>query len=289
MTQSEESASKVKQLVEKLFEETTHPIEGKMGIDYEIFREVVTADPETAAEIVYLLSEQPAVLSTVGQIAMAIATVYRAEFGDDSLEQAISRAPWRSKLEGPGVMTLNEQEEPDPLDRLVAADPETTRLFDVRAEDLEHGSIDNLVRALFAEGASVARANKMASLWGRCVITFPLDNDPRHITQIPEARAYIAKLHETMPYFPCYLDFRAEWGMFIVYFGCQAPSEAMVNDRTAINVMHPSVLDKLEESLRAIKALAERLGKNPRPIWRSILSYYPDEVAEEYLNQLVAG
>jgi hypothetical protein len=289
VTQNEESTYKVKQLVEKLLEKTTHPIEGKMGIDYEIFREVVSGDPETAAELVYVLTKQPAVPSTLGQIAMTIAKVYRVEFDDDSLEQAISLAQWSSKIERPRELTRYEQEELDPLDRLVEADPETTRLFDVRPEDLEHGSIDNLVRALLVEGASADRANKMASLWGRCVITFSLDNDPRHITLIPEARAYIAKLHETMPYFPCYLDFRAEWGMFIVYFGCLAQSEAMVNDLTAINVMHPSVLDKLEGSLAAIKSLAERLGKNPRPIWRAILSYYPDEVAEEYLNQLVAG
>jgi hypothetical protein len=287
MSQNEEPAPKIMQLIDKLLEKTTRPREGKMGIEAGVFRQAVMDDPETAAEFVYLLSKQPEVPSAMGQIAMTIALVYKDELGDDSLVQEISHAPWVSKIAEPGFILPDQQPEPDLLERLAQVEPDIPCLIAVGAEDMRRSAIDLFVENLRVETASPDRAKKMANLWGRCVLTFPLDDDPRHITRIPEARSYITSLHQAMPYFPCYLDFRPGFGMFIVYFGCMAEPDAMSDDGTAINVMHQSVLDKLEESLLAIKAAGALLNKNTRPILRAILSCYPDEVAEDYLNQFV--
>jgi hypothetical protein len=253
---------------------------------------IVRDDPESAAAVVSAVSHAPDVPPTIGQMAITIAVVYEIEFGDDSLRYEIDKAPWRGKFGGPILKDDKQsQADLDPLDALCDAAGDVLRVLEIDADALDKVNIDGLVRALSVDHppADPARARRQATLWGQCLLTFTaLDNDPRQVYFIPEARRYMTALHEAMPYLPIYLNFRPEAGAFVLYFGALADAEALNDDGTSINIYHPSILERISESLYAIGNVTRDLGRDPKPIWRTILSVYPMETIDDWMKELEA-
>jgi hypothetical protein len=175
------------------------------------------------------------------------------------------------------------------LDRMMERNPDAPQILEVPLEDLKAGSIESCVKLLFMEGADSEHAQRLALLWGSLVLTFPLDSDPRPVTQIPEARRYLSLLHKAMPYFPCYLDFREPFGMFILYFGCISDPGALSPDGGSLDIMHDSVLVAVMESLLSIKGLADSLARDPVPILRAVVSCYPGSVRDDLIGSLDTG
>lgn len=260
---------------------------GKNEFEVEKLAELVRNDPETAAELVTSISSRTDVPSMIAQIAMTIAFVYELEFGDDSLQWEIKRAPWYGKYAAPELKPDGVVKQPDPLDFLLRGGTQSLRALDVDDDTLNTCNIDALVRALSVSFpvTDLDRARRQSTLWGNCMLVFSaLDNDPRMVWVVPEARRYVAKLHQLMPHFPCYLNFRPEGGMFFVYFGCLSDEESFGDDGRSINLFHDSVLERLTESLIAIGRVANAIGKDPLPIWRTMLSVFPETERNDLLD-----
>jgi hypothetical protein len=100
------------------------------------------------------------------------------------------------------------------------------------------------------------------NILGKCVIIFPVDNDPRPIQRIPEVRRLVADLHKRMRYFPVYLNFDPKLQMQLAYFGCLAEEGATEwkEGQIGINLLHTSVTTKMTETLTAIRDVCIPLG-----------------------------
>ena len=271
--------------LKKLLDSSTRQGEGKMGIQSDVVNKMVREDPESAANIVLAVCRKDDVPSPFAQLAMAIAVAYKVELGDDSLINEVNAAPWVNRISAPTFLPTQPDDSPlEEENPLLKVDSTSLRILEADPGDLQTGSVQNFVHALGLKDKSPALIAKMSELWGMCILVFPLDQDPRGVWEIPEARRFVANLHEAMPYFPAYLQFRQEFGMFMVYFGCLADPEAV--DDGKLNLTHPSVTKRLSESLIAVGFLAAGLGKDVRPIWRTMLSPLPVAMADELIGTL---
>jgi len=260
---------------------------GKNELEMEKLAELVRKDPETAAGLVTSISRASEVPSMIAQVAMAISVVYRLEFGDDSLEWEINKAPWHGKFAQPGLKSDGEPEKADPLDYILRGGMHSLVALEVDDSTLKKCDTDVVVRALSVSFPvkDLARARRQSTLWGNCMLVFTaLDNDPRAVYTVPEARRYVAKLHKLMPHFPCYLNLRPEGGMFFVYFGCLADEESFGDDGLSIDLGHDSIMDKVKESLVAIGRVANAIDKDPLPIWRTMVSVYPETARNDLID-----
>ena len=281
----EQTAGFVKSVLELL----TPDGHGKRELDMHVLAEVVRKDPDSAAAVVSAISRTAEIPSMIAQLAIAIATVYRIEFQDDSLDYEISSAPWYGKFSQPQLKQNGEPDRPDPLHIFLREESKVVKALDVDQHTLATGNIDAIVRALSVSNspADVSRSRRQSQLWGNCLLMFSaLDNDPRAVYVVPEARQFVANLHAAMPYFPCYLNFRPEAGMFVVYFGSQADQEALMDDGISVDILHHSVLQRVKESLVAIRRVAEAIDKDPRPIWRTMLSVYSESTRNDLMKEV---
>jgi hypothetical protein len=266
---------------------------GKLELDMEKLAVAVLADPESAAAVVSAVSRAKDVPAMIGQLAISIAVTYEIELGDDSLTYELNKAPWRGKFAEPLLKDpLPAPVKSDPLDFFFQGQPDGLRVLEINATALQTLNIDGMRSVLEVSHPplDLKRARRQSELWGHCMMAFTaLDEDPRTVYFVPEARAYIAKLHEAMPYLPAYFHFRPEAGMFVLYFGSLANPDALGNDGVSVDVLHPSVLEKLRESLFAIGQLARDLGKSPQPIWRTMLSVYPPGTLDDLVKEIEAS
>lgn len=266
---------------------------GKLELDMEKLSAAVLTDPESAAAVVSAVSRLKEVQPTIGQLAISIAVAYKIELGDNSLMYELNKAPWRGKFAEPLLKDPDPSSaKSDPLDLFFQGQPDALRALEIDADALATLNIEGFFRVLAASHppSDLTRGQRQSQLWGHCMLVFSaLDNDPRAVYFVPQARAYIAKLHKAMPYFPCYFHFRPEAGMFVLYFGSLADPEALSEDGISVDLLHPSVLTKLKESLIAIGQLTRDLGKNPQPIWRTILSIYPVGTLDYLVKEVEAS
>jgi hypothetical protein len=280
-----EDREKATAFINKMLAATRRVGGKKTGINFDVLSEIVRDDPESAAEIVLALCRQEEVDMPFAQMAMTIALAYQTVLGDDSLMNEVENAPWRAKMTLPTVM--NSDDEPTTSSNSKRFDHlfqgSSIRILDVDLTNLQSGSVESFREALAVEGKDKEYVEKLTTLWGMCVLAFPLDDDPRYVWDIPEARRFALNLHEAMPYFPCYLNFRQEAGMFLVYFGCLADPAVFATGQ--LELEHPSLLQRLTESVNAIGKLAARLQRDPRPVWRTMLSVYPQDFSDEMVNR----
>jgi hypothetical protein len=120
-------------------------------------------------------------------------------------------------------------------------------------------------------------------LLGHCIITFPVDEDPRPIWSIPEVRNFVADLHQKLPYFPMYLNLDSRLGQHLTYFGCLADPSALQTQGplTQFDVANPSVIERVRESAQAIRAVCQKNGIPYKSILESLLAIYPFEQRHE--------
>src|SRR5262249_16065338 len=129
-------------------------------------------------------------------------------------------------------------------------------------------------------GTSDARL-LVKELWGCCFLNFDLNDDPRPVPLIPEAQAYVRRLHATCPFFPALLSPVPHLAAYFVYFGCRADPNARRAEEAALslNPLHPSVVALVSESLAAVERAAPLVGEDPQLAFDRILSLYSREDA----------
>ena len=98
-----------------------------------------------------------------------------------------------------------------------------------------------------------------------------------------EVRRFIAVAHRSNPAFPAYLVMEPAFGMFHLWFGSLADPAALGDQGRSLNLTHPSVVNKLMQSISAIHAMMWELGFQSRPVLQALLTLYPRDFAERVL------
>jgi len=105
----------------------------------------------------------------------------------------------------------------------------------------------------------------------RCALTFQID-DPAPIWEHAGARRFTRDLADAQPAFPIYLVPDPEAGMFVVWFGSLADSEAWQGRQ--LDVHHPSVVPEVIAAVGAMESSARSLGISARPAIQRVLTPY---------------
>ena len=278
---SEEASKSMEQqaaaFIERLEAQMKPYSTGKVGIDLDALQMIVREEPELT--IVAARSYLGIGKENRGyyQLAVALGAAYKIAFNDDSLALLVQQ---RLEEEGatdalPTFAEVTTPSLPEP--------PKGVHIV-VDADSLRDGDIYALVRAFSVNRTEREQFPRLRSFRGRCIISFPLDDDPRPVWKIPEVRHFISRLFEAMPYFPYYLAPAPELGMFRVFFGSLADLEAVTDE--GLNLVHSSVLTKLAQSLSAIIELSEQLGEDSVQVGREVLSGLPEEFVSWFLASL---
>lgn len=209
------------------------------------------------------------------QIALALATAYQLEFDDDSLYLSIE-----DDLKKAGFRDLQLRLK-NPLPA-----PQTPKIvhLSVDAKSLAAADIYSVTRILAVDRQKSAGFIP-STLRGRIMLTFPLGNDPRPVCRIPEARLFMKKLFEVMPYLPYYLHPGPELGMGFMLFACLAPEDAF-GPGDQLDLTHPTVVQHVLRSLNAVADIADRLHDSPEAAQEQVLSLLPEHYVQWIANQL---
>lgn len=256
------------------------------AVDTSRIREIIANDPDSVAGAFPVLvrgaeeSEFP-----IWGLLTVVATIYKSVTeGDDSLVLILDEAMKRAGVERPNFRV------PNAPDAGTATEPREPKqiVLQMAAEDLKSGSAYRMVRILSLEGMDTEMRGK---LLGRCIITFPVDEDPRPIWSIPEVRNFVADLHKKLPYFPMYLNLDPNLDQHLTYFGCLADPSALQpqGSFTRFDAAHPSVIERIRESAGAIRAVCKKCGIPYRPILESLLGIYPIKQRLELFRAELAG
>lgn len=248
-------------------------------------RSTVAGNPDGAANFVMQVAGMENPPSVYRQLAFSIAVAYRAETGDDTLEELWKSSPWESETNPPKLV------EPDgtPLrtevadDNAFASSDNAVRGLEVPRSDADAGEISPFVARFSLDGKAARQIEEMAATWGSWVISFPYEDDDRPAILIPAIRRYIARVQEAIPYFPAYLDFTPELGMFWLYFGALADRDALHGNQ--LDIGHASILTAVIQSGHAIRNAAARTHRAHEPLWRAMLSNYPHDVIEDLMER----
>lgn len=289
-------------------------VEGKQGVRVDALEALVKSDLEAAAGAVFILLQAEQQMRGARQLAFSVAAIYEKITGDDSLTRRARRVIEEAGGRLPTFKSSGGQ---------AAASPPVPQLaaIQVDAGDLERGDIYNVQRLCRVNPADPTKdLTGVSALRGRCLLAFPsLDKDPRPVWQVPEARTFVRKLFEAMPYFPYYLNLMPESGSFMLFFGCLADLKAFLpvgeGDQNPkglqrileiirgerrlkrlqglatpaeesvayLNVLHPSVVEAVSTSLVAVTELCRSLGEDPRGVQEQLLAPYAPEVRKAVL------
>jgi hypothetical protein len=235
--------------------------------------------------LVSLVREDP-------QSAIAAIHTFRAGAGPQHLEFAVSLA-WAYAMTqgdpGPYHETLAATRQAPPRVRPEELPKERILpRISVRKAELAACDIRRVCRLLSLADSPDEAPATLREVWGRLVLDFELDEDPREVTVIPEARRFVAALHAAMPYLAGCLHTDPVVGQFRVYFGCLADLEALETFGLEVDAAHPSVVGRLREALTAVGQVAPRLGIDAAASYRGLLFLYPAELVQELFPEWAA-
>jgi hypothetical protein len=237
-------------LVDRLLAEYKPNSKGS-SVDSDRIRSVVLDNPDLIAETFPpLLRWNREHNVGIWGLLFVVAMVYKAECGDDSLEILLNTAANEAKVKLPSVLSYTPNN-PAPQPKVV--------VLETAKDDIRAGDAHRMLTVMRIDTMSPEVREKIL---GKCVITFPVDNDPRPIQRIPEVRRFVADIHKRMRYFPMYLNFDPKLEMHLVYFGCLAEESATEwqGAQIGINLLHRSVTIKIKEALTAIREVCVPLG-----------------------------
>jgi hypothetical protein len=249
-------------LVDSLLAEYKPGTQGS-SVDTDRIRSIILSNPDLVAEVFpSLLRWNRECDARVWGLLFVVAMVYKIECDDDSLSILLTTAANEANVALPSILSMTPNE-PKHQPKLV--------ILEAAADDLKAGDAHRILTTMRVETMSVdARKN----ILGKCVLSFPVDNDPRPIQRIPEIRRFVSDLHKRMRYFPMYLNFDPKLSMHLVYFGCLADEAATVwkGSQIGFNMLHSSVVSKMKEALPAVKETCVPLKLDWKDSVRSILS-----------------
>jgi hypothetical protein len=245
--------------------------DGRREMDPTALVSLVREDPKSAVAAIHKFRRRADPRHM--EFALSLAWAYAMTQGDPALYQQILGTMGQA---GPSV-------------RLEGLPKEKILLrLTVREAELAACDIGRLRRLLSLADSPGEAPAKLREAWGRLLLDFELNEDPREVTVIPEARRFVAALHAAMPYLAGCLNPDPVMGLFRVYFGCLADLEALTNFGLEMNLAHPSVVDRLREALTAVSQVAPRLGIDPAASYRGLLAPYPADAAREFFPEWAA-
>ena len=154
--------------------------------------------------------------------------------------------------------------------------------LEVQPAQLHTGDFGGLA-ALDPGAVPAAMRRDLCRWWGRCALVFDID-DPGPVWLRADVRRFIARLAAAQPAFAVYLDPTPQADMFVVWFGALADPQALPGH--ALDLMHPSVVDRVMAAVQAIVTLADGLGLSARPAVQRLLTPYPRAQVEAMLAAL---
>ncbi|HSI65183.1 MAG TPA: hypothetical protein VLE43_18795, partial [Candidatus Saccharimonadia bacterium] len=158
---------------------------------------------------------------------------------------------------------------------------EPLRMLEVADSDLASGNVSAFIR-IFSRTSFTERENARI-LRGNCLVTFPLESDPRPVVKIPSARAFTKRLHQNVPHFPYFLCPAPELSAMFCYFGCLVP-EHCINAEGGIDLRDPEFLEVLIPCLESIKSFALEMKDDPSVSLNNVLSFYPEDMRSGILE-----
>jgi len=154
--------------------------------------------------------------------------------------------------------------------------------LEVRKEQMEQRDLGGLA-SIDPRRQTPGDARFLCRWWGRCGLTFQID-DPAPIWEHAGIRRFIRDLADAQPAFPVYLVPDPEAGMFVVWFGSLADTEAWQGRQ--LDVQHASVVREVIAAIGAIESLARSLGVSARPAIQRVLSPYERTQVQSILAAL---
>ena len=251
--------------------------DGKGELDVDRLREIVRENPELAIAAAHGYAGTAGQFRPHAQWALALAVAYNLEFEDDSLQRTVDRT---LAAHGLGDMRLTLKNMPEGQRR----EPPEVVILSVDARALRECDVYS-ARRLLAVGPERPDDTPASTLRGRVVLGLPLDNDPREVWQIPEARAFIAKLFGEIPYLPYYLHAEPRFGMGRVLYACLAAPEAFDGDGN-LRLDHPSVIEAALRSLVAVIKTAEYFPDSVDAAVTQLAALFPEGYIASLLDEL---
>jgi hypothetical protein len=251
----------------RLFDEY-EPAKGGQQIDTRKLLQVVSNNPEAVAEALPTMLRMARAGAAIWGLLLTTAQAYKAATQDDSLEVAVAAEMRKAGVKGPDVVGS-----PAMGSSRGTEAPKLVRM-QVALQDLASGSAFRMARLFrFSPESRVT----LEALVGRATLEFPLDHDPRPIWHIPEVRRFMLDLHTTVPHFAMFLDFTPKLSMFLTYYGTLGESSAISSEgsRVMFDMLAPSVVRRVTESLVAIRSVCKDYGLQYRPIAQGIVQSYP--------------
>ena len=251
---------------------------GGYQMSFEALRALVRGHPEltvAAAQAYAAISGE----GNYGQVARALAVAYQVEFGDDNLALEVEDALTRAGSTSAPPRTLVPGRPPDSSD-----DKPVPVQLNIGGDLLSNADAYGVVTSLSPQ-RNPDDHQRLRQLRGRVLLTFDVGDDPREVYEIPAVRAFLADLAARLPGFAYYLDPNPEVGMFLVWFGGLADSEALVAP-SVLDMWHDSVLAVVGWTLLGVRELATSLGENPEAACRDVLSFATDEYVDQVLAAL---
>lgn len=243
-----ERAKSVMERLIPLYQE--HP-QGGMAIDTEKVTEVVRSDPQAVLFGVRKALDSGFASQFGWGLWLTVACVFDQEFDDDSLVVAVKSAAAQAGEPLPNFKTFfphgtgNEKRQRKRV------------ILEMAESDVRDCDAFRLIKLLRLDALAPHVREQM---FGNCIVSFPADGDPRPVQHIPRIRAFVDKLHSSIPHFPLFLDLDPKHGMWMVYFGCLADAEATTavsDDEFMFDTGHPSVLAVIKPTLSGLRRACE--------------------------------
>lgn len=264
-----------KQDLEKFAQELQQAYErvgnGKIHVDSNLVRAVVRLNKDTAYHYVELIitmaASQPGYLNE----ALLVASAYQVEFADNTLLNLVhNRAKELKAMDQMNIdIASNPQEMQAPNIPIQALEVEPADLANCDIVPfINHFSLVNIEAS--------GKFREIKSLRGKCAITFPLDDDPRSVIQIPSSRKFTQALHETLPHLPYFLTPIPELGALHAYFGCLIDERFVTGN--AIDVEPESFIPILLQCAEGITALCKLINDDAHTACNDAFSIFPEEI-----------
>jgi len=254
-----------------------HP-QGGMAIDREKVTEVVRSDPQAVLFGVRKALDSGFASQFGWGLWLTVACVFDQEFDDDSLVVAVKAAAAQAGEPLPSIKAFfahgsgNEQRQKRKV------------ILEMAESDVRACDAFRMIKLLRLDALAPHVREQM---FGNCIVTFPVDGDPRPVQHIPPIRAFVNKLHSSIPHFPLFLDLDPNHGMWMVYFGCLADAEATTGvseDQFMFDTGHPSVLAVIRPTLSGLRRVCEPLQIDWMPCAEAIVQPFEQSTRVELLQ-----
>jgi hypothetical protein len=251
---------------------------GVAGMDLDVLKVIVgEVDPDLVSLAVQGYVELARATQTRGyyQRAYILAHVYQLLSGDDTLMELVTSAAQKDGVKAVPEFQLLEQQG--------AAKPEPKGYhFQIDEKLLTTCDVYPIVRFLSFERATKEKNRELASLRGRCIMTFDLPDDGKYVWEDPRARAVVKRLFEATPYFPYFLSPQPERNHMQLFYASMADAEAFKSG--IIELSHDSIVAPAVITIVSIAGICKQTGEDYENVTREMFAAWPTPLVDYLLR-----